>query len=267
MVRLEDAAYLAHIERDSGLFRAALADCAPDARVPSCPEWAAADLLWHLAEVQHFWTTMVRQRPKGPDDYVEPDRPESYDALLELFDAGTPELLAALRATGPEEETWTWSEGHHTAGFIYRRQAHEALIHRLDAELAVGRAGGFTAIDPALAADGVHEALDVMFGGCPPWGTWTPTDTHLRVDCTDTGESVWVRLGHFSGTSPEGNSYDDDDLHVVDHPGSEPDAVVAGPAAALDAWLWRRGDDSEVTVAGDRSAYDAFRAAVDQPIN
>ena len=267
MVRLDETTYLAHIERESALFRAALAGCAPDAPVPSCPEWTAADLLWHLCTVQHYWTTMLHQRPKGPDDYAEPERPESYADLLAHFDAGTPELVAALRSARPEEETWTWKEDDHTAGFICRRQAHEALIHRLDAELAAGREGRFTDIDPALATDGVEEVLAVMFGGCPSWGTWTGGDTRLRVDCTDTGESIWVRLGHFSGTSPEGTSYDDDDLHVVPDPGAEPAGVVAGPAAALDAWLWHRGDDSAVIVTGDPAAYDGFRAAVDHSID
>jgi uncharacterized protein (TIGR03083 family) len=266
MARLDETTYLDHLERDSALFRAALAGCSPDAPVPSCPEWTAADLLWHLGEVQHFWATILRQRPKGPDDYVEPERPASYDELLASFDAATPALLDALRSARPDEETWTWFDDDHTAGFVLRRQAHEALIHRLDAELAAGT-DGFSAIDPALATDGVDEALAVMFGGCPPWGTWTAGDTHLRVDCTDTGESVWVRLGHFTGTSPEGKSYDDDDLHVVDDPGTGPAAVVAGPAAALDAWLWHRGDDAEITVTGDRTAYDGFRAAVDHPID
>ncbi len=43
-----------------------------------------------------------------------------------------------------------------TAGYIARRQAHEALVHRLDAELTVGDR---TPLDPRLAADGVDEAL------------------------------------------------------------------------------------------------------------
>jgi hypothetical protein len=34
----------------------------------------------------------------------------------------------------------------------------------------------------------------------------------------------------------------------------------------MDAWLWRRGDDAEIRVAGDRAVYDFFRRAVDQPI-
>ncbi|WP_238993563.1 hypothetical protein [Nocardioides caldifontis] len=63
-----------------------------------------------------------------------------------------------------------WAEDR-TVGYIRRRQAHEALIHRLDAELT---AGTVTALDPTLASDGVDEALDVMFGGCPPWGSFEP---------------------------------------------------------------------------------------------
>ena len=30
--------------------------------MPSCPDWNADDLLWHLAEVQWFWATIVRER-------------------------------------------------------------------------------------------------------------------------------------------------------------------------------------------------------------
>ena len=46
----------------------ALADCDLDARVPSCPDWNAADLLWHLgAEVQDFWAWVLEHRPDGPD--------------------------------------------------------------------------------------------------------------------------------------------------------------------------------------------------------
>ena len=70
------------------------------------------------------------------------------------------------RRRRPAEEAWTWSDDH-TVGFILRRQAHEALVHRLDAEQAAGRGHE---LDAALAADGVHECLDVMYGGMPPWG-------------------------------------------------------------------------------------------------
>ena len=42
---------------------------------------------------------------------------------------------------------------------------------------------------------------------------------------------------------------------------------MSGPAGALDAWLWRRGDDREIQVSGDRDVYDRFRLAVNQPID
>ena len=78
MSRLDPPTYLEHIRDESQRFRDVLADCDPAAAVPSCPDWRADDLLWHLGEVQHWWTWMVVNRPKGPDDYPEPERPADH---------------------------------------------------------------------------------------------------------------------------------------------------------------------------------------------
>ena len=43
MTRLEHESYLAHIAAESRLFREALTDVDPAARVPACPEWTADD--------------------------------------------------------------------------------------------------------------------------------------------------------------------------------------------------------------------------------
>ena len=262
MTRLEPDEYLDHVRRESARFREVLASCRRNARVPACPEWDAADLLWHLAGVQWFWSRVVQGA--GPDDVPDRDRPEDYADLLATYDESSAALVDALAAADPAAPAWTWST-EQTVGFILRRQAHEALIHRLDAEQA---ADHVTELDARLASDGVLEALDVMYGGTPEWGSFTPGDELLRVDCIDTDDHVWVRLGRFTGTSPDsGASIDEADIAVVADAGGEPDCVVAGPAAALDAWLWRRGDDAQVDVAGDRSVYGSFRAIVDQPIN
>lgn len=264
MTRLESDAYLDHLRRESARFREVLTGCDPAARVPACPDWDAADLLWHLTGVQWFWSRIVLGET-DPEAVVERERPSSYAELLDLYDECSAALVDALAATEPAAPAWTWST-EQTAGFIFRRQAHEALIHRLDAELA---AGDVTTLDPRLAADGVDEALDVMFGGTPPWGRFTPGEPLLRVDCIDTDDHVWVRLGIFAGTDPHsGTTYADEaDISVVDDPGVEPDCLISGPAAALDAWLWRRAGDEEIDVTGDRATYDAFRAIVDSPIN
>ncbi|MFC6286475.1 maleylpyruvate isomerase family mycothiol-dependent enzyme [Nocardioides sp. GCM10027113] len=265
MPRLEPHVYLDHLCAESRRFREVLADCDPAARVPGCPDWDAADLLWHLTEVQAFWAGVVAGRPAAPDERDhEPPRPTEYADLLAAFDEHSARLAGALRGADPADPAWSWST-EQTVGFTFRRQAHEAMIHRLDAEQT---AGVVTPLDPALAADGVLECLEVMYGGTPPWGEFHPLPQHVRVDCTDTGDRFWVQLGRFVGTDPRnGKHYDDGDIRVVGDPGVEPDATVAGPAAALDTWLWRRGDDRDVAVTGDRDVHDRFRAAVDHPID
>ena len=75
-------------------------------------------------------------RPKNPEE--RPDSgpsPTSYADALTAFDEASSGLVAALRDADPADPAWTWSK-EQTVGFILRRQAHEALIHRLDAELA-----------------------------------------------------------------------------------------------------------------------------------
>lgn len=265
MASIDFPDYLQHLRNESQRFRDVLADCDPTARVPACPDWDAGDLLWHLAWVQWFWAQTIRTRPApANEDADRPERPDSYAGVLAAFDDYSASLVAELERADPEEAAWSWST-EQTVGFTFRRQAHEALIHRLDAEQTAGQV---TPLDPALATDGAREALEVMYGGCPPWGAFAGLPHHVRVDTTDTGESVWVQLGQFTGTDPSDNvSYDEPDIGVVADPGTEPDAVVAGPAGALDAWLWRRGDDAALRVSGDRGIYDRFRSAVGHPIN
>jgi uncharacterized protein (TIGR03083 family) len=272
--RLEYPVYLDHIRQESARFRAVLAECDPAARVPSCPDWDAADLLWHLAGVQLFWARILRHRPHSPDDpeiadEPEAQRPESYAELLEAFDDYSHALSTELERADPEAEAWHWS-GDNRVGTTHRRQAHEALIHRLDAELAAGVP--IAPLDAALADDGVAEVLGVMYGGAPPWGTFTPTGETVAVRMTDTGTELLVALGKFSGTDPDsGKTYDDeDDLSLVDS-GPEPQATIAGTAGDLDAWLWKRNigwtDDDRIRVDGDRITLEKLETILGQPIN
>ena len=66
VTRLPAETYLDHIRTESARFREVLAGCDPAARVPSCPDWSAADLLWHLATVQRWWAEVVTARPSRP---------------------------------------------------------------------------------------------------------------------------------------------------------------------------------------------------------
>ena len=252
MTRLPFDVYLDHIGRESRRFRDVLAGCDPAARVPSCPHWDASDLLWHLTQVQAFWAGIVRTRPAGPQGEEAP-RPETHAELLTRFDAAHASLLTALETADPAEAAWTWAE-EQTVGFSYRRQAHEALIHRLDAELT---AGDVTALDPLLAADGVDEALTVVHGVLST-DAFEPAHL-LRVDLTDTDTQVWVQLGAVAGST-------EDRLRVVTAGDEEPEVVVEGLAADVDAWLWNRVDDAAVQVAGDRAVHARFTACVQRPV-
>jgi uncharacterized protein (TIGR03083 family) len=253
-------AYLDHIRTESARFREVLGGCDPRARVPGCPDWDAADLLWHLAEVQWFWARTIRLRPAPPeDDAVRPERPEAYADLLDLFDSCSADLVAQLEAADPAEPAWHWSD-EQTVGTSYRRQAHEALIHRLDAEQTAGQV---TPLDPALAADGVMELLEVMYGGEPPaWGRFEPGESLVRLELTDLGQEVWVRPGMFYGTDPDSQKNYDGPHLLVAEPGGAAAAEVRGEAAALDAWLWKRRGDEGIEVSGDPAAFSAFRGAV-----
>ena len=156
-----------------------------------------------------------------------------------------------------------WAEDK-TVGYIRRRQAHEALIHRLDAELTVG---AVTPLDADLAADGVDECLAIMYGGIPEdWGTFTPTAAPVRFHLTDRPDAdAAVQPGRFVGTDPDdGTAYDEDALGLVAD--AEVAATVSGTADDVDAWLWHRRGDEALSFDGDPGAMEAVRAVLRRPL-
>jgi len=259
--------YLPPLRETSARFAAVLRDAPADVAVPTCPDWRTDDLLWHLAEVQWFWGTVVREAVTEPDQLEHPARPADRAGLLRFFDRASADLQAALARTDPEEHRWTWSADQ-TAGFIRRRQAHEALIHRVDAELTadVERAP----VDPALAADGVDEALRVMFGGAPPWAeVQLRASDSVRVRATDTGRSWTVTLGTLSGRSPQGDVYTAEPVLEVagaDH-GGVVAATVEGAAADLDCWLWGRPAVGALVRTGDEQVHRTLQDIVAQGVD
>jgi uncharacterized protein (TIGR03083 family) len=267
-----DLDFLAHLDRESARFAEALRDAPSDARVPTCPDWDADDLLWHLGGVQQFWGEVVRRgvTEKAEADKLEPsddDRPATRAGLEDFYRTSSAALAQVLADTDASATAWTWSN-EQSVGFIRRRQAHEALVHRLDAELT---AGSRTPMDPALCADGVDEVLRVMYGGDPPWGSKTLDENRtIRVRTTDTADSWLVTLARFTGTDPDdGVTYDDEpDIHVAaDDAGGAAEATVSGTAEDLDCWLWQRPPLTEPVRDGDLSVLEAFESTISAGIN
>src|SRR5450631_2918949 len=181
--------FLTHLAQDSARFAEVLRQTPSGERVPTCPDWDADDLLWHLAEVQWFWGTIIGR-----------------DQLLAHFDRASNAMQQNLRAAPPDRPAWTWSHDQ-TVGFIRRRQAHEALIHRIDAELTNGDR---TPMDVELSTDGVDEALHYNDVKVPSWGLLTrdPTQT-VRVRTVDTGRSWLLTLAQLTGVDDDGTAHDE----------------------------------------------------------
>ncbi len=248
--------YLAHLRSDSDRFARALAACDPAAPVPSCPDWTAADLLWHLGEVQLFWGTIVAERLDDPDaaDAAKPPRPDDYGELLEFYRRASATLGDALEATPPSTAVWTWFDADQSAGFVRRRQAHEALIHRLDAELTAGdvtddrsRAGRATASPrcstgcTAASRPGLQHDRAGALGRVSdhrhrrrvvraarrvqrdePEHRQRPTPTRARSTRVDPGDATFS---------------------------------VSGTARDLDAWLWNRPTRADISLDGDYARF------------
>jgi len=204
------------------------------AQVPGCPEWDLADLVWHLAEVQHFWSWLVRTRAPSPAGYPEPVRPAD-DALPAFSAAQARALEDALDGAAPTDRVWTWAPRQDVA-FALRRQAQEATVHRVDAEQVLGEV---TPIGADVGLDGLDEWLEVMVPGAlpdgPPAGA-EPVVLHA-VDA-----DAERRL--FAGS------------------GDLPVATLTGPAGDLLLAVWRRLPLTAVTVDGDADRARELLAAV-----
>jgi len=261
--------FTSHIAADSARFIEAITFGRPDVTlpetaVPSCPDWSAADLTWHLAEVQHFWTHILDERVAGPEEYTRPSRPEDGE-LLGFLSACSSDLVAALERRADTEPCWSWWSAGGTVGWVRRRQAHEALIHRVDAE-QVG--GNSSPLDNTLAGDGVDEMLRVMLdvGELPPWAAFDAEDKRVVLD---TGNRWWaLTLGRFVGADPasDGPAVDLPALRVVDagtgsgeRAISDGDTRIFGSAPTLDVWLWGRGDGRGLEVFGETDALTRLR--------
>jgi uncharacterized protein (TIGR03083 family) len=152
---LGDDRYHAALEAETAGFAEAVHDADPARPVPTCPAWTLAQLTEHVGQAQRWVTVVLERRAPVPNAHVPVRVPQDPDERSAWLVAGARRLGQAVREVGPQTEVWSWSQDH-TAGFWLRRTTHDTLVHRVDAELAVGREA---AVDPDLAADGVADLL------------------------------------------------------------------------------------------------------------
>lgn len=208
------------------------------AAIERYPGWTALDLLTHTGGVHRWVADLVRTRVTGPAPRPSYRGRVAPDEAVPWFAAGVADLLDVLSGVDPSTAVWSFS-GDQTAGFWRRRMAHETAIHRWDAEQAMGDPAPF---DPALAAGGVEEALDIYVArrlrGLAVGGGG---ETALLA-CTDRPEAWRIAL------LPGG-------VDVEPADGDAPaTATLVGPASALWLFVMGRAPLSALEVTGNRVA-------------
>ena len=152
-------------------------------------------------------------------------------------------------------------EPDQSVGFWMRRMAQETVIHRIDAELAVG--APVAAIPDDLAVDGIDELLKVFVAyDVEKWG-----DDYTEVLGGSPGRSYAINTDGVSwlvGTSPGRFSVGGGPGMTVPDT-ARADVTIAGAPTALLRWVWNRepaDEASAVTIEGDPDALAEFRRCV-----
>ena len=234
--------WLAVLQEQALALESAAASTHLSTPVPDCPGWDVADLLGHVGAVHRMvvaWTSSGRRAGGWA-------RPPSGDELAWYGD-GWRSLLAHLTATGAGTRVPTWGTADDTAGFWYRRMAHETAVHSLDMHRAAGREQGWSVPD-AFATDGVDEALRLFLAG--RLGTAAGDGSLVQVRVPGRWWAVALHASVVEVGEPEPGPFAD----LV------PDAVVRGPAPQVYRWVW--GRDAQISESGDPAAVRSLRAAL-----
>ena len=266
MASIDYSDYLGHLRSESRRFREVLATCDPHGPGPGLPRLGRR----RPALAPRRGAVVLGQHDPHPPRRRRRGRPGPGAARLLRRPARR--LRRLLRRPGRRAR----------AGRPGR--AGVVVVRRADGGVHVPAAGARGADPPARRRADRGRRHAARQPPCPPTAcssastsctagarrgassAGSPTTSGSTAPTPATGSGC--RSAASSAPIPDdGQPYDEDDISVVADPGTDADAVVEGPAAALNAWLWRRGDDSEVTVHGDRGIYDHFREAINHPIN
>ncbi|MDP9861689.1 MULTISPECIES: maleylpyruvate isomerase family mycothiol-dependent enzyme [Streptosporangium] len=205
--------------------------------VPTCPGWDLAALTAHTGGVHRWAAAMVRDlaERRYDRDRMELGLPADPGGYAAWLGEGAGSLPEALLSREPQAPMWAWGGDRHVR-FWSRRQLHETVVHRVDAELALGLP---VSVDEDVAADGVEEFFDIL-----PYARWSPGVAELR----GAGETISLQADTGAGWVV---TVDPDRFHHARslRPGTV--TVRAATAADLLQVVWGRRSPQDYGVEGD----------------
>jgi uncharacterized protein (TIGR03083 family) len=240
-VTFDPVAGIQSIQSDSDRLVAALATDR-DAAIPWCGEWTVKDCALHVGGLHHIVAQVLEGRPDANFGLFKTlETPDATDPSLGQWVAeGTTALVDQLRRSPSHDACWSFWPPNQTVAFWPRRQAHETFVHRWDAETAAGVA--VASADPALAADGVDEYLDIFVAMMRQRRSAPGAGETVHVHCTDTPGEWFLEL---PATGEQ----------TLRREHAKGDVALRGPAEGLLLFLWGRlaAEKAGVETIGDPS--------------
>jgi uncharacterized protein (TIGR03083 family) len=222
----------------------------PEAKIPWSDRWTVGTAARHVSTTHHVVAQVIAGRPTGDFGLFRTiEAPAKGDSSFPDWSrAGTAALIEQLTTVPLDEECWSWYADGRTVGFWARRMAQETVVHRWDVEAGTGSSSG--PMDPAVAADGVDEFLDVFVATSRGLHA-APAGPSIRFDSTDTSDTWFLRL-------PEAGQ------RIVGRDEADFDSTISGPAEGLLLLAWGRLDPASagVSVSGDTSVIDRWAELV-----